>query len=285
MSTRFCIAAALCVALLGSYVYAQFGDKPAQLSITKLRDDLFVIYNDFVPGNTTVLVTSEGVLLVDDKFEIDHENVMAQLKKITSQPVRYVVNTHHHADHSGGNAKLQALSAEVVASERARQRMVESKQPGLPTVTLDDRVRIHLGGKRVEIYYFGRAHTDGDVIVYFPDHGTIAAGDMFTFGDDVPQLVDYAGGGSARDWTGALDGALRLDFDTVVPGHGKVTTKQELRKFRDSTVTLRTRVRDLITQKRSREEIAKVLRSEFKWGDLHLMVALDGLLVELAPGL
>jgi hypothetical protein len=78
---------------------------------------------------------------------------------------------------------------------------------------------------------------------------------------------------------------LQLDFDTVVPGHGTVTTKAELRKFRDAAMTLRTRVRDMLAQKRSREEITKMLRSDFKWADLHVQVSLDGLLAELAPGL
>jgi|SRR5688572_7622783 cyclase len=285
MNKRLSLAAMLGVALMGSYAYAQFGDTPAVLDTIKVRDDLFVIHNAFVPGNTTVLVTSEGVLLVDDKFPIDVDNIIAQLKKITSQPVRYVVNTHYHADHSGGNPRFQAVNAQVIASARAREKMVEGRQPGLPNVTLEDRLQIYLGGKRVEVHHFGRAHTDGDVVVYFPDHRALAAGDMFTVGDDVPQLVDYAGGGSARDWTKTLDGVLQLDFDTVVPGHGPVATKAEMRTFRETTVALRTRVREMIVQKRSRDDISKMLRGEFKFADFHIQASLDGLLVELAPGL
>ena len=109
MKTRVGLVALLAIALFGAYVYAQFGDKPATLDTIKIKDDLFVIHNDFVPGNTTVLVTNEGVVLVDDKFEVDHENLMAQMKKISNQPVHYVINTHYHGDHSGGNLKLQAL--------------------------------------------------------------------------------------------------------------------------------------------------------------------------------
>jgi glyoxylase-like metal-dependent hydrolase (beta-lactamase superfamily II) len=97
------------------------------------------------------------VILVDDKYEIDHANVMAQLKKVTNQPVRYVINTHYHADHSGGNAKLQALGARAVSSEKARERMVAGKQSGLTDITFDQRIRIRLGGKRVDLYHFGRA--------------------------------------------------------------------------------------------------------------------------------
>ena len=281
MKMRVGLLALLLIALLGAYVRAQFGQEAAKLDLVKLKDDLFVIHNDYVPGNTTALVTSEGVVLVDDKFEIDHANIMAQLKKVTNQPVKYVINTHFHGDHSGGNAKLQGLNAQVVASEAARQKMVETKMPGLPNVTLDNRLRLYLGGKRIEIYYLGRSHTNGDVVVLFPDHRVIAMGDMFTFGDATPQLVDYAGGGSAVEWTKTVDGALQLEFDSVVPGHGTVTNKQELRKFRESTVTLRTRVHDMVSQKKTSAEIEKMLRSEFHFADLHVKVSLDGLMKEL----
>jgi cyclase len=281
MKTRVSLVALLSIALLGAYVRAQFGTEPAKLDTIKVKDDLFVIHNDFVPGNTTVLVTNEGVVLVDDKFEIDHENIVAQLKKITNQPVKYVINTHYHADHSGGNPKLQALGAQVVTSQQARDKMVEIKQPGQANITLENSVRLFVGGKRIEVYRFGRAHTDGDIVVLFPDHRVLSAGDMFTVGDATPQLVDYAGGGSARDWPVTLDGVLKLDFDQVVPGHGLVVNKQELRKFRDSTMSLKNRVRDMIAKKSTKAEIEKMLRTDFKFADLHIQRSLDGMMIEL----
>lgn len=281
MKMRVTLATVIALGMIGAYAHAQFGDKPATLTTVKVKDDLFVIHNDFVPGNTTALVTNQGVVLVDDKFEIDHEGIMAQLKKLTNQPVKYVINTHYHADHSGGNPKLQALGAQVVTSENARAKMVDVKQPGMANITLEDRLRLYVGGKRIEVHYFGRSHTDGDVVVLFPDHRVLSAGDMFTFGDATPELIDYAGGGSAKDWTKTLDGALQLDFDTVVPGHGTVTTKQEMRKFRDSTQTLRNRVHDMLAQNKNRAEIEKMLRSDFHFADLHVMLSLDGMMAEL----
>jgi cyclase len=281
MKSRVTLVVILSVAMLGAYVHAQFGNQAAKLDTIKIKDDLFVIHNDFVPGNTTVLVTNDGVVLVDDKFEIDHEGIMAQLKKITNQPVKYVINTHYHADHSGGNPKLQALGAQVVTSEAARAKMVEVKQPGMANITLEDSLRLYVGGKRIEVHYFGRSHTDGDVVVLFPDHRVLSMGDMFTFGDATPQLVDYAGGGSAKEWTKTVDGALTLDFDAVVPGHGLVTTKQELRKFRESTMSLRTRVHDMLVTNKTRAEIEKMLRSDFHFADLHIQLSLDGMMAEL----
>jgi glyoxylase-like metal-dependent hydrolase (beta-lactamase superfamily II) len=280
-SARLLVWALISSGLGVAYVQAQFGQKPSKLDLVKVKDDLYVIHNDYVPGNVTALITNEGVVLVDDKFEVDHDSILAELKKVTNQPVKYVINTHHHGDHSGGNAKLQQLNVQVLASEQAREHMVDGKQPGLPTIAIEHHAHIYLGGKNVELYHFGRAHTNGDVVAYFPAHRVLAAGDMFTFGDATPQLIDYAGGGSAKEWTRTLDSVLQLDFDTVVPGHGAVTTKQELRKFRDSTVTLRTRIHDMLVQKRPRADIAKMLQTEFHWADLHLNVSLDGALAEL----
>jgi glyoxylase-like metal-dependent hydrolase (beta-lactamase superfamily II) len=277
---RLLLLAGLSTLLWVSAGYAQFGNAPAKLDTVKLRDNLYVIHNDYVPGNTTALITSQGVVLVDDKFEIDHDSIMAELKKVTTQPVKYVVNTHHHGDHSGGNAKMQQLNAVVVASEQAVANMMEARQPVIPTIAVDRHAHIYLGGQSVEIYHFGRAHTDGDVVVLFRAQRALAAGDMFTFGDATPELIDYSGGGSSKEWTKTLDAALDLDFETVVPGHGMVTTKQEMRKFRESTLRLRNRVHELIVQKKGRDDIAKMLRAEFHWEDLHLLRGLDGVIAE-----
>ena len=281
MRARSSLVLALSIALLGSFVYAQFGAKPAELSTIKVRDDLFVIYNDLVPGNTTVLVTGQGLILVDNKFEIDFDNLMAQVRKLSSQPIRYVINTHYHSDHSGGNPKMQAQNVQVVASERARRKMVDVNQPGTPNVTLEDTVRLYLGGKRVEVHHFGRAHTDGDVVAYFPDHRAVAMGDMFTVGDGLPPLVDYPGGGSTREWPRSLDGALALDFDTAIPGHGKPATKDDLRKYRDNLTMLGRRVHEMLTKNAPRAEVEKELRSRFGFQDFHIQLSLDGLLAEL----
>jgi glyoxylase-like metal-dependent hydrolase (beta-lactamase superfamily II) len=273
-----------------AYAHGQeLGKDPAKLNVVKIQDDLYVIHNDFVPGNSTALITDEGVVLVDDKFAVDHDNIVAELKKVTGKPIRYVINTHHHADHSGGNVKMQQMNVQVIASEQARENMLTGPrdglfidtQPGFPNVTFDDHLYLHLGGKRVDLYHFGRAHTNGDVVVYFPAARTLAAGDIFVFGDATPQLIDYAGGGSAKEWTKTLDSALQLDFETAIPGHGNVTTKQEMRKFRDSTLELRNRVHEMVVQKKSRTEIATMLQRDFHWIQILLDRGLDGLMGEL----
>jgi cyclase len=278
--------AAALVLLGGAWLAYTQGPKPAKLYLVKVKDDLYLIHNDIVPGNTTVLITNEGVLMVDDKFEVDHDGIMEQLKKVTDKPVKYVVNTHHHTDHTGGNAKMLDLNAVIVASEQARENMVYNQQPGLPNIVVGNHAHIFLGGKDVELYHFGRAHTNGDIAVYFPADRILASGDMFTYGDATqavvprPELIDYAGGGSGKEWSKTLDSVLQLDFDTVIPGHGDVTTRQEMIKFRDSTVATRNRIHEMSVQKKSRDDIAKMLQTEFHWGPLQ-MAHVDGAIAEM----
>ena len=260
---------------------AQFGTEPSELELIKLKDDLYVIHGAYVPGNVTALITNEGVILVDDDFEVDHDNLVAKLREVTSQPVKYVINSHYHGDHSGGNAKLQAGGTLAVASVAARARMVAANQSGLVNITIEPRGAVHLGGKVAEIYWFGRGHTDGDVVVLFPQHDTLAAGDLFTAGEGLPQLVDHAGGGSAKEWTATLDKVLELDFEAVVPGHGNVTNKQALRQYRGTSQRMTEVLTQMVRQNRSRADIEAVLRNEFGFQDFHIMSSLDGLINEM----
>ncbi len=273
-------AAALGI-LLGPSAFAQFGSEPASLELIELNDDMYVISNPAVPGLVTVLVTDEGVLLVDDKFEVDHENIMALLRTVTDQPVKYVINTHYHGDHSGGNAKLQALDAIAVASDEARARMVALNQPGQPNITVSERATIHIGGKTVEIHKVGPAHTNGDVVVLFPDYRVLATGDIFANGPGTSaQLVDHGGGGSAKEWPKAVEAALELDFDTVVPGHGRISTRADLEAYHERTIRFSQVLTELVSQGKSRGEIETVVRGEFDWEDFHVQMALDGLINE-----
>jgi len=265
----------------GAWIAYTQAPQPSKLTTIKLTDDLYVIHNDYVPGNTTCLITNEGVILVDDKFPQDADNIVAEVKKLSAQPIKYVISTHHHGDHTGGNPRLQQLGAQVISTEEARQNMIDGKQPGLPAVTFEHHASLWLGGKDVEMYHFGRAHTNGDAVVLFPAQRVLAAGDMFTYGDDVPELIDYAGGGSGKEWTSTLDSALKLNFDRVVPGHGNVTTRQEMQKYRQSTLNLRNSVHEMIVQKKTKADVEKMLRSQFHFADLHIARSLDGLMVEM----
>jgi glyoxylase-like metal-dependent hydrolase (beta-lactamase superfamily II) len=279
-SNRFRLLASALLVGCAAIAYTQT-QPPSKLDVVKLTENMYVIHNDFVPGNTTVLITSEGVILVDDKYPEDADNIVAEVKKLTSQPIKYVINTHHHGDHSGGNPTMQKLGAVAVSSDQARKNMVAGQQPGLTNITIEREGHLYLGGEQVDLYYFGRAHTNGDIVALFPKQRVLATGDTYANDPGTPELVDYEGGGSAIEWPKTLTKELTLNFDRAVPGHGTVASKAELAKFRDSTQRLSTRLHDMLKAKRSKADVEKVVRSEFGFQDFHVEKSLDGLMKEL----
>jgi glyoxylase-like metal-dependent hydrolase (beta-lactamase superfamily II) len=266
-------------ALFETAALAQQQGQPPQF--VKINDAMYVYSTgQFSGGHATALVTDEGVLLVDSKGGNNYDGLVAALRGVTDKPVKYVVNTHYHGDHAGGNARFQADGATIVASEKTSEIMRELKLSGQPSVTVQDTGRIRLGGKTVELLYLGRGHTSGDLFVYFPDYRVLVTGDMFTSNGD--QLLDYAAGGSIREWTKTLDRVLMIDFDKVVPGHGVTTTdRAAVRGYRDAMVALRQRIEKMLADKAPKAEIEKLLRTEYHWQDFHVARGLDGLLVEL----
>jgi len=285
MSRTLLARASLGVLLLfGCWIaYTQNQGKPPQLTLNKVKDDLYEIEGD--GGNVAVYVTSEGVILVDDKFEQDHEGIVAKVKSVTDQPVKYVLSTHHHADHSGGNARFLP-TAEIISTANARANIVEHKQANAPPGVAPARVvftqecSVFLGGKEVRARHFGRGHTNGDAIIYFPALRTIHAGDMMAGGTP---LIDYSGGGSVVEWTKTLDQAMTLDFDTVISGHGPVTTKAGLLAYRNNIEKLRNRAAALIREGKSQDDIGKVMIAEFNWApnSLQMQWSLPGMMAEL----
>ena len=272
--------------LQGAWVaYTQNAKTPGPLRIEKVKGDLYMISGE--GGNVAVEVTSEGVVLVDDMFDRNHADILAQVKSVTDRPLKYVVNTHQHDDHAGGDLKMLPI-AEVIAHRNVRANLVDIKQPyyedtpgtpiGLPRITFTDETSVYLGGKEVRAKYFGRGHTNGDVVVYFPDLRVIHTGDLFlgrragraggpaqTRPPGVNIYVDYAQGGSFIEWTRTLDGMLTLDFDTVVPGHGPVSTKDDVVKFRADLETMRNRVAGLVKQGKSKSDVVKTLEDDYGW--------------------
>jgi len=257
--------------------------QPPQLTLNKVKDDLYEIEGD--GGNVAMYVTGEGVILVDDKFEQDFEGIMAKVKSVTTQPVKYVLSTHHHSDHSGGNVKFLP-TAEIISTVNARKNIVEHKQANAPPgmvparVTFTEEASVFLGGKEVRARYLGRGHTNGDAVIYFPALRTLHTGDLMA---GTTPLIDYPGGGSVVEWTKTLDEALKLDFDTVIPGHGKVTDKAGLQTYRNNVEKLRNRAAGLIREGKSQDEVGKVMMAEFGWtaNSLQMQWSLPGMMAEL----
>ena len=258
---------------------------PPQLTLNKIFDDLYEIEGD--GGNVAVYITNEGVILVDDKFDQDHDQIMANVRKVTSQPVKYVLSTHYHQDHSGGNAKMLPL-AEVISTANARTNIVKGIQSNAaPPATAPARVvytqesDIFLGGKEVRARSFGRGHTNTDGFIYFPALRTIHTGDMMTA---ATPLIDYPGGGSIVEWTRTLDEVMKQwDFDTVIPGHGPVSKKADLLTYRNNAETLRNRVQAQVRQGKSQAEVQKFMTDEYIWqaNGLNMQWGFPGLMTEL----
>jgi glyoxylase-like metal-dependent hydrolase (beta-lactamase superfamily II) len=269
--------------LLGIWVAYTQTPKAAPLKLNQVKDDLYEIEGD--GGNVAAYITSEGVILVDDKYEQDHDQIVEKVKSVTPQPIKYIITTHHHSDHSGGNVTFEP-AVEIISTANARANIVNHKQPGAPAnmmpaqVTFTDETSIFLGGKEVRAKYFGRGHTDGDAMVYFPALKTLHTGDMMA---GATPLIDYTGGGSLIEWTKTLDGAMKLDFDTVIPGHGPVTNKAGMLTYRNNVEKLRTRAQGLVRQGKSQAEVGKVMEAEFGWAPTTMQAqwSLPGIMKEL----
>jgi cyclase len=257
---------------------AGFG--PQELTTFKVRDNFYMIRSGG-SGNCSVLVADDGVVLIDNKFEMDHDAIMAKLREITDKPVLYVINTHLHADHSGGNATKQALGAKVIAHENARFQMAQTQDAGLPTLTLEDHMRLYHGEFVLDLYHLGRGHTDGDVVIHLPQQKIVFMGDLFATYDPYVHLIHYAAGGSLREWSRTLERALALDFDTVIPGHGGPTDRAHLETYLGITVRMQDMVREMVRARRSREDIQKMLETEFGWSGFITNFGLDGVIGEM----
>jgi cyclase len=215
--------------------------KPQPLSIEKITPNLWVISSNN-SGNVAVMPTSEGVLLVDDKFEEDSAEVLAKVKSVSDKPIKYILNTHQHADHTGGNAMmLMKTPADILIQKNARANMVAGKQPGLPQITYGDEAQVFIGGKEVSAHYYGRGHTNGDALILFPSERVLHAGDLYINGG--APLIDYTAKGTILEWDKTLERALQLDFDIVIPGHGPVAKKADLEKWVKNLSTFRAHVK------------------------------------------
>jgi cyclase len=213
---------------------------PAPLTMEKVSANLYVIIGD--GGNVAVMPTNEGVLVVDDKFARDAPQIMEKIKSISDKPVKYVLNTHQHGDHTGGNEiMMTAQSAQILIHRNARDNMVAGKMPGLPQIAFADEAQVFLDGKQVIAHHYGRGHTNGDSVILFPSERVLHTGDLFVNG--TAPFIDYSAHGSIVEWDQTVDKVLQLDFDTVIPGHGPVAKKADLMKWRTTIATLRTRVK------------------------------------------
>lgn len=248
--------------------------EPFTTAILKVKDGLWVIpgYDGAATGgNVAVRVTSEGVMIVDDKLPTLFTDIVDKVKSVTPLPIKYVLSTHQHGDHTGSNAAFLP-TAEILMHRNARANMIREKLAGPGRIVFNDQQSVFLGGVEVQMRYMGRGHTNGDSVIYFPDLRTIHTGDLVVWGKrsqgtTLTPLMDYAAGdGSGKEWVATLDKILALDFDAAIPGHGPVLTKADVRVFRDKMQTLNERMTALIASGGRKEDIAsRITLDDLGW--------------------
>ncbi|MAS60010.1 MAG: hypothetical protein CMQ07_02760 [Gammaproteobacteria bacterium] len=225
-----------------------------RLEISAVKDGLYMITGP--GGNIGVRLTDEGVILIDDKFPQDFDEIQSLVASVSELPVRYVINTHHHGDHSGSNAGFLEV-AEIIAHKNARDNMIRGNQEGPPRMIYPESTAVFLGGVEVQAFHMGTGHTNGDTVVYFPDLKTIHGGDLL---HTTAPFMDYANGGSSRGWVETLNSMLTLDFDTAIPGHGGLMDRRGILAFRNQMEAVRMRMADLIRNGVSADDAAERLK-------------------------
>jgi glyoxylase-like metal-dependent hydrolase (beta-lactamase superfamily II) len=248
----------VCLSLLfTSLVVAQ--DKPVEYIPTQLSGTVTMVKGQ--GGNIAVSAGADGVFIIDDQLKPLTDQLLAAVRKIDDRPIRFVINTHYHGDHVGGNETLGKAGSVIIAHDNIRRRMSTDQfnhffndttpaypAESLPVVTFNDRVSLHLNGESVAVHHVPRGHTDGDSIVHFPVSNVLHMGDIFFKG--LYPYIDLDGGGTIQGMIGAVELALSLaDEQTkIIPGHGTLSNRAELQAYHDFLAKARDNVQALVDQ-------------------------------------
>jgi cyclase len=236
------LGALLVVGGLASAIGAQQQQpRPPLPDLTRVKDNLYVITAstpgpEFTGGNTGVFITDTGVIVVDTKLSGYGPTILEKIRKVTDQPVTMIINTHTHGDHTGSNEAFPA-TIDIVAHENTKANMAKmdafkgDKAQFLPKRTYKDTMSVGNGKSRVDLYYFGAGHTNGDTWVVYRALRVLQTGDMFAWRD--APTIDRNNGGSGIDYPKTLSKAIAAikDVDTVIPGHSPVTTLKDLQEY------------------------------------------------------
>ncbi len=244
----------------------------------KLTDNIYVLFG--AGGNIGVLVGEDGVIMIDDQFAPLSEKISAAIAKISNEPVKYLLNTHWHGDHSGGNENFAKKGAMILAQHNVRKRMAEgmTRSPeritppapeiALPVITFSDELSLHLNGEDILAIHVHNAHTDGDAQIFMPKSNVLHMGDTY-FKGRWP-FIDIQSGGSIDGYITALNHALFLvdDETQIIPGHGSMSNRAELMAYRDVLSTVRTRIKKAVSKGQTLAEIkaANYIKEWEDWG-------------------
>lgn len=230
-------------------------------------------------GNIGVSVGEDGAFVIDDQFAPLTDKILAAIAELTDQPVRFVMNTHWHGDHMGGNENMGKVGAVIVAHDNVRERLATEwvrmrgeqadtvrPQPegALPVVTFSESVTFHWNGQELHAMHAPHAHTDGDAIIYFKDADVVHMGDLFFHGGY--PFIDTSSGGSIEGVIHAMTQVLEVATEDtrIIPGHGELTDREALQTTRDMLLTIRDRVRAAMRDGKSLEEI-RAMKPTAEW--------------------
>jgi len=244
---------------------AQAQDEPVEYITTQLSTTLTMVKGR--GGNIAVSAGDDGVYIIDDQLEPISEQLVAAIAEISDQPIRFVINTHYHGDHVGGNERIGKSGAVIVAHDNIRKRMEVDQfnnfwnettpawpNEALPTLTFNDQVTLHFNGEEAVVHHVPNGHTDGDSIVYFPESNVIHMGDIYFNG--LYPFIDLDGGGSIQGMIAGAEMGLSLanDDTQIIPGHGPLANRVSLAEYHDFLVAARDAVQVQIDQGKSLAE-------------------------------
>ncbi|RCS28448.1 MBL fold metallo-hydrolase [Polaribacter sp. WD7] len=233
---------------------------------TKLSDQIYMLKGR--GGNIGLFIGKDAVFMIDDQFAPLTPKILETIKNITTKPVSYLVNTHWHGDHTGGNENMQKEGALILAHKNVRKRMSvdqvirgktrkASPKEALPIITFTEDMMMHLNNDDILISHIHNAHTDGDALVYFTNNNVLHTGDAY-FQGKFP-YIDLNSGGSIEGYIQGVKKMIVLTDDNtkVLPGHGNVSNRAELIAYKNMLVTLKNRVQQKIDNGKTAEEIKK----------------------------
>jgi len=239
-----------------------------QIKTTDLGNKTYMLEGQ--GGNITVAVGSDGIIMVDGQFAPLSEKITAAIKAISPLPVKYMINTHFHGDHTGGNENFQKAGVTVVAHDNIRLRLAGgttngltgNKTPPQPAGALPKETyfggmkEIEVGGRKARLTHVANAHTDGDTWVYFADANVLATGDVMN-NNKRYQNIDFANGGDIRGMIRATDAWIRASNDQtkVVVGHGPLANRNDVIEYREMLLTSRDRIERLVREGKTEEQV------------------------------
>ena len=212
-------------------------------------------------GNIAILTGEDGTIMIDDQFARLSEKIMASIKTVSDKPVKFLVNTHFHGDHTGGNANFQEQGALILAHDNVRKRLAADEKntdgKGLPIITFNSDVTLHLNNNDILITHVHNAHTDSDALVYFPTSNVLHTGDTF-FNGAFPYIDLKSGGSIDGDIAAAEMGLKLINKQTkIIPGHGDLATYEDYLKYLNMLKSLRENVQKAIDSGKDKDAITK----------------------------